>query len=121
RAVGLMMRFGAIPAPFSIYEGVRKLEPGHCVSLGIEELRRGDMPAATAYWRASALAHEYAPQQRAFHSDAAAIDALHSCLGAAVRRQLISDVPLGAFLSGGIDSSIVVALMQAEARKASGD
>jgi asparagine synthase (glutamine-hydrolysing) len=121
RSVGLLMRFGAIPAPYSIFEGISKLEPGNRLSIGIGQVREDDLPAPRPYWRATDLAHDCALRQQAFASDAQAVDALHSCLAAAVRRQLISDVPLGAFLSGGIDSSLVVALMQAEARKASAE
>src|SRR5690606_18185529 len=100
RSVGLMMRFGAIPAPYSIYQGISKLEPGHRVTIGIDTAARGDLPASQPYWQASVLAREYASRQLSFGSAREATDALHECLGAAVRRQLISDVPLGAFLSG---------------------
>jgi asparagine synthase (glutamine-hydrolysing) len=121
RAVALLMRFAAIPAPYSIYEGIATLEPGHCLTAGVDRLRQGELPASRPFWRAAARARELATRQRRFGSDSEAVDALHECLGAAVRRQLISDVPLGAFLSGGIDSTIVVALMQAEAQRLGDD
>src|SRR5690606_23079527 len=121
RAVAMLMRFAAIPAPYSIYEGIATLEPGHRLTIGVDRLRPGEIPASSPFWRAASMASELATRQRQFGSDAEAVDALHECLGAAVHRQLISDVPLGAFLSGGIDSSIVVALMQAEAQRTGDD
>lgn len=94
--------FQYVPAPHSIFRGFRKLPPGHRISL-----RAGaDVPAEpVAYWslpRAASFEGSY-DQARS---------RLGELLTAAVRRRLISDVPLGAFLSGGVDSSIVVGLMR---------
>ena len=121
RALSMMMRFGAVPSPHCIYRGFAKLEPGTFITIDQGQARRREMPAAETYWSAHELAQQYATQPLGFDSDEAAIDALQHCLGHAVARQLISDVPLGAFLSGGIDSSVVVALMQAESRRRSAD
>jgi asparagine synthase (glutamine-hydrolysing) len=95
--------FGYVPDPRSIYRGVRKLEPGTCLSL-----HRG-MPPATPvrYWDAPLDLEARSP------SDPAETCAeLRERLKASVGLQLVSDVPLGAFLSGGIDSSAVVAMMR---------
>lgn len=121
RSLALMMRFGAVPAPQCIYEGFFKLEPGTSLRIDLTQAKRRETPAPREYWSAPEMAQRYAAQESRFDSDEKAVDGLRDCLAGAVSRQLISDVPLGAFLSGGIDSSIVVALMQAETRRLSGD
>jgi len=93
--------FQYVPAPHSIYQGFRKLLPGHYLTIDVEQ-PFDDRPRA--YWR-------LAPATFAgTYADAKA--RLGELLTAAVRKRLIADVPLGAFLSGGMDSSIVVALMR---------
>jgi len=91
-ALGQYLRFTYVPAPFSIYRNIFKLEPG-CL-LTIKGAPPFDAPRTPL-----AVGEE-------------AIDLLEDRVSAAVKSQLISDVPLGAFLSGGIDSSTIVALMQ---------
>ncbi|MGQ9493403.1 MAG: asparagine synthase (glutamine-hydrolyzing) [Anaerolineae bacterium] len=91
-----------IPAPRSIYRDVRKLPPAHYVSMGMNEplhLQR--------YWDVA-----FGPQR--IRTWPQYLTELQEYLSRSVRRQMISDVPLGAFLSGGIDSSIVVGLMAQE-------
>jgi asparagine synthase (glutamine-hydrolysing) len=75
-------------------------------------LREGDAPEYGAYWRADAVAEEGSRNRRSL-SDVDAVDELEALLGDAVRRRMVADVPLGALLSGGVDSSAIVALMQA--------
>ena len=107
-ALGAYFRWGYVPAPRSIYRGVQKLRPGHRLTLsanGQTELVR--------YWDLGEVARA-GLADRLDASDEEATDALEALLRDAVRRRMIADVPLGAFLSGGIDSSAVVALMQAE-------
>jgi asparagine synthase (glutamine-hydrolysing) len=102
------VRFGYVPAPRSIYRGIRKLEPGHFVTIGADGTSQD-----TCYWdaRVVALAGVHQPFSG---SDTEALDGLEERLAAAVRDRMVADVSLGAFLSGGIDSSLVVALMQAQ-------
>lgn len=109
-ALGLLMRHGYIPAPHSIYQGIYKLQPGTLLSVSPE--RRES--AVTTYWSLAEVAcgannmkFRGAPEQL--------IDDLELLLKSAVRQQMLADVPLGAFLSGGVDSSAVVALMQSQA------
>ena len=103
------MQFGYIPAPGSIYEGIFKLAPGHSLTLrGAAEL-----PRPRPFWQAVAADRAMRLSEAANCSDVALLDRLHDRLSEAVAGQLVSDVPLGAFLSGGVDSSMVVALMQA--------
>ena len=104
-AVSSLLRHGFVPAPASIYRGIRKLDPGMVLSW-----RPGETPRRSSYWHLDDVVA--AGRARPFRgSEAEAIERLETLLAAAVHRQMLSDVPLGAFLSGGIDSSIVVALM----------
>ena len=101
-------RYSYVPAPRSIYQGVHKLPPGHFVTLTPD---RDAAPAA--YWDAAAVAQQGRRDPLRLTDDQA-LDALDTLLRDAVARRMISDVPLGAFLSGGLDSSTIVALMQAQ-------
>jgi asparagine synthase (glutamine-hydrolysing) len=112
-SLSLFMRHGYIPAPYSIYEDVFKLEPG-CI-LRISSLDHE--PVLTKYWDLIATARN--GKKNPFKgSPIEAVDALELLAKDAVRQQMIADVSLGAFLSGGVDSSTVVSLMQAQSTKA---
>lgn len=111
-AVADFFRFAFIPAPRSIYQGIHKLTPGSILRITGEDLKSGVTPTPQLFWSAIEAAYEARSLRSLPRSDAEAIDGLESTLRQAVRRQLISDVPLGAFLSGGIDSSLIVGLMQ---------
>jgi asparagine synthase (glutamine-hydrolysing) len=103
----LYLRYCYVPDPRSIYRGVYKLLPG--TMLEIDE--HGQHGEPVAYWSAEEMMAT--SRARPFSgSDADAIDTLERVLGDAVAAQMVADVPLGAFLSGGVDSSLVVALMQ---------
>ena len=106
-AVAAFMRHDYVPAPHTIYKHVHKLEPGMTLTLPW----RGE-PRLTRFWDARAVARE-GIRRPLRGSDAELTEQLETLLEDAVRRRMIADVPLGAFLSGGIDSSTVVALMQA--------
>lgn len=107
------LRFSYVPAPRSIYEDVRKLPSASWVTIHPD--RRGQMPDPQRYWDAVAVA--LAGQEDPLRlSDEDATSELEKLLADAVRLRAIADVPLGAFLSGGIDSSAVVALLQAQSR-----
>lgn len=104
-AVAQYACYGYVPAPLSIYQGFQKLRPGH-----IARFTPSSLDAAVEqvpYWRL-----EPSTPSCGRLTDAEAIEELHRRLAEAVRGQMLSDVPLGAFLSGGVDSSVVVALMQ---------
>lgn len=106
-ALPLLMRYGYIPAPHSIYAGIEKLMPGTWLRLRVAD---GSIQTG-AYWsaRQSVLQGLDDPFQG---DDRACTDELERLVSAAVKRQLEADVPVGAFLSGGVDSSTVVALAQ---------
>lgn len=120
-AVAQYLRFNYIPAPRSIYRDACKLEPG-CIleidtSLPLERtsalMRPGDATGGLSirrYWALHDAAQAGANDP--IETSEQAVDALEDALGRAVQQQMISDVPLGAFLSGGVDSSAIVALMQ---------
>lgn len=105
-AVRSMLALGYVLAPQSIWLGIGKVEPGTIVSLS-----SGHEPQVTQYWSLAEAAADGLSSPLDVTDDEA-IRYLSDLLGDAVRRQLVSDVPLGGFLSGGIDSSTVVAFMQ---------
>lgn len=112
QALTLLLRHNYIPAPFSIYQGIYKLPAGHFVTISAESSSSGlTENKPVAYWSYSDVLSKGAlsPYQG---NEKNAIDELESHIANSVRGQMISDVPLGAFLSGGVDSSIVVAMMQ---------
>lgn len=109
RAMTAFMRYSYVPAPWTIWEGVRKLESGSFIIMS-PAVSSGEFPKPRAYW--SMREHVAAGQHQRLNDPSAATGELERLLSAAVKRQSLSDVPLGAFLSGGIDSTTVVALMQ---------
>lgn len=113
-ALTLFLRHSTIPSPYSIYTGIQKLPPGTYwqASLVRGHLPTGERGTLKTYWSAREAAER---GQRTIFSgtDSEAIEALESVLGRSIDGQMLADVPLGAFLSGGVDSSAVVALMQA--------
>lgn len=111
-AVAVFLRRGYVPSPYCIYEGIRKLPPGTTLSLRLDPCRPVSLDEPVAYWSARDVAERgLADPYRGTAEDA--VDALDALLSDAVRMRMVSDVPLGAFLSGGTDSSTIVALMQA--------
>ena len=113
RAVARFLRHNCIPAPDTIYRGVRKLLPGHVVTLTTASTP-GVLPDQRCYWSAAeAVARARRHPMKA--SDSEMTDQLEATLSNAVAARMVADVPVGAFLSGGIDSSAIVALMQQHA------
>lgn len=122
-AVAQYLRFGYVPAPRSIYAGIFKIEPGTMLEITAEPpptprvspLRPGERYGSIAiekYWSLTDVVE--AGSKNPVSDENEAVTALDGVLRRAVGRQMISDVPLGAFLSGGIDSSTIVALLQAQ-------
>jgi asparagine synthase (glutamine-hydrolysing) len=110
-AVAQYLRHGYIQSPASIYQDVRKVVPGTAV-----RLQRGAAPELVQYW--SAAEHAEAGIRNPIRADDDAIaDELDVLLRQVVKDEMVADVPLGAFLSGGIDSSLIVALMQAQSSR----
>ena len=115
-ALALLVRYGYIPSPFSIYEGIRQLPPGCVLTLAESDLRIGKTPKPAPYWSAQSVA-EAGTVDPFEGSEEVAANQLQVLLKRSVAQQMIADVPVGAFLSGGIDSSLVAALMQAQSRR----
>lgn len=112
-ALCLYMRHNNVGGDHSIYEGVAQLLPAHLLTVSM----RAPEPELRSYWSGAAVALDGVRDP--FTGDAEeAVDSLELLLRDAVNRQLMADVPLGAFLSGGIDSSTVVALMQSQSSQA---
>lgn len=108
-ALSLYMRYGFIPAPFSVYEGIFKLEAG-CILTIAPPFGTGNIKQER-YWSMEEAAR-YGAEHPFEGAESEAADRLETLLTDAVRGQLMSDVPVGAFLSGGIDSPLIVSLMQ---------
>lgn len=125
-ALALYMRLAYVPAPHSIYRGVYKLMPGCMFTIELNQaLSRksfsaspDDMSASwrpTRYWSARHVAEE-GTRHPLQVSEADALVQLESLLRRSIKSRMVADVPLGAFLSGGVDSSLVTALMQSQSR-----
>lgn len=121
-ALAQYLSLAYVPAPLSIHPGLYKLEPGCLLEVDAASLpavspgrplRPGDRyegVTISRFWSLDSVIQTGARQPMT--DDASAVDMAEATLGAAVGRQMMADVPLGAFLSGGIDSSLIVALMQ---------
>lgn len=103
------LRLGYVPGPFSIFDGVKKLPPAT-----ILKFSNGRLDQPVLYWSLVSVIEQPVDESL---SETAMLAALDAQLRRAVARHMVSDVPLGAFLSGGIDSSTVVALMQAQSSR----
>lgn len=108
-ALALYMRFNYVPTPWSIYQGISKLPPAHFVVIGENGRVVGE---PQCYWNLGQIAEQGVAA--AGGDPGALIDELDALLRDAVGRRMAADVPLGAFLSGGYDSTTVAALMQAQ-------
>ncbi|GFM66531.1 asparagine synthetase B [Pseudomonas cichorii] len=112
-ALTLYFRHNYIPAPHSIYEGIQKLQPGSILRVSLERPE----PEIQEYWSVRQTILDGSESRLAYRAPHEAVNELDALLKSAVAQQMIADVPLGAFLSGGIDSSTIVALMQSQSSK----
>jgi len=112
-AITLFLRHNCIPASYSIYQGISKLPPGTYLTVSLNSRE----PKISSYWSAEEIAKKGVETEYK-GSDIVLLDELEDLLQQSVKQQMISDVPLGAFLSGGIDSSLIVALMQQQSSQA---
>lgn len=112
-SITLLLRHNCIPAPYSIYKGIYKLKPGHYVQIPLSNLEQAQKARPVSYWSFNNIV-EAGLETPFVGSSGQAVDTLEKALLTSVSDQMLSDVPLGAFLSGGIDSSTVVSLMQAQ-------
>lgn len=113
QALVLFMRHNYVPTPYTIYEDIQKLSPGCVLEVSLSQRE----PRLVRYWSAvDTVRNGQAARARGWEPQAA-VDELESLLTTAVAGQMMADVPLGAFLSGGIDSSTIVALMQKQSSR----
>jgi len=111
-ALSSFIRYSYIPSPSSIYEDIFKLLPGNILEVSLDE----PTPIIEKYWAAEDIVIN-AEDKLNFSNDQEAIDSLETMLMNSVNKQMIADVPIGAFLSGGVDSSLIVSLMQAQSNQ----
>ena len=107
KAIGSLLQYNYIRSPLSIYKTARSLPAGCVATVEADGVIR-----EKRYWDFASIVREGAATRAKPVNDRQALDELEALIGDAVRRQLVSDVPIGAFLSGGIDSSLVVSMMQ---------
>jgi asparagine synthase (glutamine-hydrolysing) len=112
-ALAAYLSYAYVPAPRSIYEGVQKLPPGTIAQIS----RDKPDPILSSYWCGEAAARKGIANPFLGSADES-VDTLEALLSKAIAQQMLADVPLGAFLSGGVDSSAIVALMQAQSARA---
>lgn len=112
QALSLLLRHNYIPSPYSIYSGIAKLPPGSLLTVSLQSPE----PKVQEYWPGDRVAMDGVSNPFLGSGDQA-VDQLEELLKDAVSQQMMADVPLGAFLSGGVDSSTVVALMQAQSSR----
>jgi asparagine synthase (glutamine-hydrolysing) len=117
KALALLMRYNYIPAPYSIYSGIYKLLPGTILTVPLGACARRESLVPKPYWDPVEIARQARAQVFSGTTEEALTE-LEAILRETIRGQMIADVPLGAFLSGGIDSSLIVSLMQSEATSA---
>jgi len=110
-ALALFVRYSCIPAPRSIYLGIQKLPPA--TTLAVDATQPPGNASPVPYWSAWE-ATERGAREPLRGTEAECLDELDRLLRETVRQEMVADVPLGAFLSGGVDSSLIVALMQAQ-------
>ncbi len=113
-AIALFLRFSYIPTPYSIYENIFKLEPGSILTIDPDRIKTRERHVEP-YWRYEEVA--ITGLANPVSDEREGLELLEEALRQAVALQLIADVPVGAFLSGGIDSSTIVALMQAQSSR----
>jgi asparagine synthase (glutamine-hydrolysing) len=113
-ALALYLRHGYIPAPHTIYQETYKLPAGTILTMSAGDLRQ--LPSPRPYWRLRQIAQRGMDEPFSGSAEEA-VSRMEALLLEAVRLRMEADVPLGAFLSGGIDSSTVVALMQAQSAR----
>jgi asparagine synthase (glutamine-hydrolysing) len=113
-ALALYLRHNAIPAPFTIYKNTYKLLPGTILTIPSD--LAGQTPAPVPYWSTRQVV-ESGAEDPWNGAESEAVSELDACLRRSIRERMIADVPLGAFLSGGVDSSTIAALMQAQSSR----
>tara|TARA_Y100000589_G_C27184269_1_gene642052 strand:+ start:1418 stop:3370 length:1953 start_codon:yes stop_codon:yes gene_type:complete len=110
------IKFGFIPSPYSIYKGIYKLRPGNYIEFSMKDIELRSIPQPSIYWslESSILSKNNSSY---LYSKYDTIEYLESLLTNSIKGQLLGDVSIGTFLSGGIDSSIIVSILQSQINK----
>lgn len=108
-ALGLFLRYNYIPSPYSIYQNIHKLKPGCILTISLQQKES----QIEEYWSIKSVI-EYGINQPFTGGYSQAVNHIEQLINHSIHQQMIADVPVGAFLSGGVDSSLIVALMQAQ-------
>ena len=111
-ALGAQLSYSYIPAPHSIYNEVFKLIPGHFLEIDLTNIHKVNYSSSKPYWRMEELVKRSLDNRRQFENASQVKSETKKILTKSVKQRMISDVPLGSFLSGGIDSTCITALMQ---------
>lgn len=111
-SLALFLEYGYVPGQQSIYEGIFKLKPGVIASISERSAASHAFDSTFVYWETTRKINELLGSRDDRMGEAEAVSRVNAALSRSVRQRMIADVPLGAFLSGGIDSSLVVAHMQ---------
>jgi asparagine synthase (glutamine-hydrolysing) len=111
-ALALLLRQGYVPAPYSIYEGIFKLLPGVVATVSLDDAANAQFTSAVKYWDTQERINQILASRDQEMTEGQALDQLDHTLRRSIRHRMISDVPLGAFLSGGIDSSLIASYMR---------
>lgn len=109
----LYLKYNYIPAPYSIYKNIHKLEAGCILELSLTDFSS----KVSRYWSAQSALSEVLTGKSQTEPVEGVVDSLEKLLKDAISKQMMADVPLGAFLSGGVDSSTIVALMQSQSQR----
>lgn len=118
-AVALYLRHNCIPAPYSIYQNTYKLEPGTILKIPADHIHSNrELRPPTTYWSAKTISQLSGSETDPTLNSETLRYQMESLLKEAVAMRMISDVPLGVFLSGGVDSSMITALMQSQSASA---
>lgn len=112
-AIAAYMRLGYISGPQSVYEGIFRLQPGTILMFTEADIGRELIPQPLTYWNLLVISGENSSKKDLL-TNQNALNRFDDVMRSSIRGQMLADVPLGAFLSGGIDSSLIVSLMQAQ-------
>lgn len=111
-ALALYLHHGCVPAPYSIYEGIWKLMPGILATASSDSAANHYFAKMSSYWDTTDRINGILETRKSKMDEIEALELLDETLRRSIRDRMIADVPLGAFLSGGVDSSLVVSYMQ---------
>ena len=109
QALSLFMEYSYVPTPYSIYQDIFKLKPGHLLTVSLDKYN----PTIEQYWSFIDMAKS-SNASKLYEPEKNVVDKLESLLKSVIKQQMVADVPVGVFLSGGVDSSTIASIMQSQ-------